>query len=96
MRAPWKWNSPRGPVQDLIVFFITVGSAFVWIICLGPFLSSLLASRTSLAHSHPLLYHLTHMAISAIMVPWSFGFTFGYYYLYHRHYEKRRKKGGIA
>jgi hypothetical protein len=96
MRAPWKWNSPRGAVQDLIVFSITTGSLGVWIICLGPLLSSLLASRTSLAQSHPLLYEIANVAISAMMVPWSFGLAFGYYYLYDRYYEKRRKKGGTA
>ena len=77
------------------MFSITVGSLFVWIVCLGPLLSSLLASRTNLAHSHPLLYEIASMAISAMMLPWSFGLTFSYYYLYHRHYEKKTRKGRI-
>jgi hypothetical protein len=62
---------------------------------LGPFLMSLLASHTNLADSHPWLYAITNMVISAMMLPWSFGLTFGYYYLYNRHYEKKKQKGGI-
>jgi hypothetical protein len=96
MKAPWKWNSPRGAVQDLIVFFITTGSLCVWIVGVGPILSSLLASRTNLAHSHPVLYQIANMVISAMMLPWSFGLTFGYYYLYHRHCEKKTRNGRIV
>ena len=96
VRAIGKWNNRPDPAQELVAFCITIGSLFVWIMWFGPFLMSLLASHTNLADSHPSLYAITNMVISGMMLPWSFSLTFGYLYLYHRHCEKKKRKGGIA